>query len=318
MLALRLLVSALLLGYLLKISAFTGIAAAFERMQPAYLLGFCLLYYFAVGIQALRWKILLREWGIESRVPALFRRIMVGLFLNNFLPGSIGGDLYRVYAGGREAGRVEAVAATIFYERVFGYGSLVTLGLAMLLARADPAGDWPFWLLLVGALAGLLTLVALAAVPAFERFAARLGERLPLARRLRLQDWLNSFRFKVRLPAALAGIVVISYLIQFADVSSFRLVAAAMQLQVKYTDLLLFVPLLYLAVILPVSVNGIGVREAVFVAFAAIWGVSRPDAVAYSLTVFALGLACSLAGGVLYWLERPAAGPSADKRAESG
>ncbi|MEB2333401.1 MAG: lysylphosphatidylglycerol synthase domain-containing protein [Anaerolineaceae bacterium] len=74
----------------------------------------------------------------------------------------------------------------------------------------------------------------------------------------------------------------------------------------KYTDLMLFVPLLYLAILLPLSFNGIGIRESVFVIFAASWGITSADAVAFSLTVFALGLAGSLAGGIIYWFDRSA------------
>jgi hypothetical protein len=72
-------------------------------------------------------------------------------------------------------------------------------------------------------------------------------------------------------------------------------------------DLLLFVPLLYLAILLPLSFNGIGIRESVFVMFASSWGIASADAVAFSLTVFALNLAGSLVGGIIYWFDRPTA-----------
>ena len=101
------------------------------------------------------------------------------------------------------------------------------------------------------------------------------------------------------------GVFFISFLIQLLDIGSFSVVAAAIQLPVKFTDLLLFVPLLYLAILLPLSFNGIGIRESVFVIFASSWGISSADAVAFSLTVFALNLAGSLVGGLMYWFDRP-------------
>jgi uncharacterized protein (TIRG00374 family) len=231
---------------------------------------------------------------------------MIGLFFNNFLPGSLGGDAYRLYSGGRETGKVEDVAATIFYERVLSYASLVTLGLVTLAIRADLASDWLFWLLLGGVFLALTGITAVSTLPAFGRFAESLVDRFTLARKLRLNDWLHSFRFKVHHPGMLAGIFLLSFLVQLTDVTSFRLVAAAIQLPVKFIDLLLFVPLLYLAILLPLSVNGIGIRESVFVIFASSWGIRSGDAVAFSLTVFALNLAGSLIGGLIYWLDRPA------------
>jgi len=304
-LALRILVSGLLLAYLIRLAAFTEIALAFSRIDQLYLLAFFLLYFFSVGIQSLRWKYLLKAWDITQPFGALFRWIMTGLFMNNFLPGSLGGDAYRLYSGGRDTGKVEDVAATIFYERVLSYGSLVTMGLIALSIRADLAGDWLFWLLLGGVFLAFAGLMAVSTLPAFGGWLETFAARFPFAERLRLKDWIHSFRFKVRHPAMLTGVFLLSFLIQFSDVFSFRIVAAAVRLPVKLTDLLLFVPLLYLAILLPLSVNGIGIRESVFVIFSAIWGITSADAVAFSLTVFALNLAGSLVGGVAYWFDRP-------------
>jgi len=301
----RLVVSGLLLAYLIKLSAFTEIARAFSRIDPLYLLAFFLLFFLSISLQSLRWKLLLKAWDVEQRWVILFRSIMTGLFLNNFLPGSLGGDAFRLYAGGRDTGKVEAVAATIFYERILSYGSLVTLGLLVLSTRFDFTSDWVFWLLLGGALLALLTLSAISSLPIFERWANILTERYTFVRTLRLNDWLKSFQFKIRHPGMLTGVILISFIIQFLDVFSFRVIAAAIQLPVKLSDLLLFVPLLYLAILLPLSVNGIGIRESVFVIFASTWGISSADAVAFSLTVFALNLAGSLVGGLIYWLNRP-------------
>jgi glycosyltransferase 2 family protein len=303
--AIRVAVSGLLLAYLVRLSAFEGIVSAFRRIQPVYLIGFFLLYFLSVSIQSLRWKYLLKAWDVERGFSVLFRSIMTGLFLNNFLPGSLGGDVYRLYAGGRDTGRVEAIGATIFYERIISYGSLVTLGLIVLSIRADLSQDWLFWLLLGGALLALITLSALSSMPVFERLAQSLAARYAIARKLRLTEWLYNFRFKLRHPGLLAGVFLISFLIQFLDISAFRLVAAAIQLPVNLNELLLFVPLLYLAILLPVSFNGIGVRETVFVMFSSIWGIDSADAVAFSLTVFILNVAGSLVGGIIYWFDRP-------------
>jgi len=102
----------------------------------------------------------------------------------------------------------------------------------------------------------------------------------------------------------LAWVFLLSCIIQFMDVYIFRVVASSIQLPVKLTDLLLFVPLLYLAILIPLSFNGIGIRESIFIVFASSWGITSANAVAFSLTVFALNLAGSMAGGVIYWFDR--------------
>jgi len=316
--ALRVVVSGLLLSYLIKLSAFTEIARVFSRIDPLYLLAFFIIYFLSVSLQSLRWKYLIGAWDISQRFTTLFRWIMTGLFLNNFLPGSLGGDAYRLYSGGRDTGKVEDIAATIFYERVLGYSSLVTLGLVVLSIRADFTSDWLFWLLLGGVFLLLTGIAIVSTLPAFERFAESMMERFAITRKLNLNNWLHSFRFKVRHPGELAGVFLVSFLIQFADVFSFRLVASAIQLPVNLSDLLLFVPLLYLAILLPLSVNGIGIRESVFVIFASSWGISSADAVAFSLTVFTLNLAGSLVGGLSYWFDHPTRDKEINKPRISG
>lgn len=303
-LSLRVAVSGLLLAYLIRLSAFTEIARAFSRINPLYLLAFFLLYFLSVSMQAARWKVLLKAWDLTQTFGALLRRLLIGLFFNNFLPGSLGGDAFRLYSGGRDTGKVEAVAATIFYERILSYASLVTLGLLVLSFRFDPARDWVFWLLLGGVFLALVGVTIISTIPAFGKWAEAFVTRFPFAEKLRLKDWVHSFRFKVSHPGMLAAVFLVSFLIQLTDILSFWVVGSAIQLPVKFTDLLLFVPLLYLAILLPLSFNGIGIRESVFVIFAASWGIASADAVAFSLTVFALNLAGSLAGGVMYWFDR--------------
>lgn len=305
-LTLRIVVSVLLLAYLIRLSAFTEIARAFSRIDPLMLLAFFLLYYLSLCLQAARWKILLKAWDVTQAYGVLLRQILIGLFFNNFLPGSIGGDAFRLYSGGRDTGKVESVAATIFYERVLSYGSLVTLGLVALSLRFDLARDWVFWLLLGGVFLALTGIVIFSTLPSFGRWAENFVARFPFAEKLRLKDWVHSFRFKVSHPGVLATVFLISFAVQLLDIFSFWVIGAAIQLPVKFSDLTLFVPLMYLAILLPLSFNGIGIRESVFVIFAASWGITSADAVAFSLTVFALGLAGSLAGGIIYWFDRSA------------
>jgi len=300
----RVVVSGLLLFFLLRLAVLEKIADVFSRVSLAYLALYFTFYFLGVVLMAIRWRYLLKAWDIRQDFGVLFRWIMTGLFINNFLPGGLGGDAFRLYSGSQDTGRTEDMAATIFYERVLSYGSLVILGLISLTQRADFSGDRLFWLLLGGIFLALTGVFALLSFPGFRERIARLMERHPRLQKRGLKKWLDSFRFRVHHPPMLVGVFVISFLIQFMDVIMFWLIGQAIWLPVNVSDLLLFVPLLYLAVLIPVSVNGIGIRETVFVFFASRWGISQADAVGFSLTVFTLGLVGSLVGGPIYWFSR--------------
>jgi len=300
----RVLISGLLLFFLFKLAVVEKIAQAFSHIAPAYLLLFFVLYFLGACLQALRWKYLLKAWDIQQRFGTLFRWIMIGQFLNNFFPGGLGGDAFRWYAGSRDTDKLENVAATVFYERVLSYGALVTLGLISLTLRADFSRDRLFWLLIGSIFLALVSLLAVLSLPVLGNLATRVVEHYPRLQKMGITDWLASFRFRVRQPLMLVGILALSFSIQFCDVLSYQVIANALGLPVKLSDLFLFVPLLYLAVLLPITLNGIGVRETVFVFFAAGWGITQSDAVAFSLTVFTLNLAGSLIGGPMYWFGR--------------
>lgn len=303
-LALRVIVSGLLLFFLFRLAVVQKIADVFSRISPLYLALYFIFYFLGVVLVVTRWQYLLKAWDIQRGFGVLFRWIMTGMFLNNFLPGGLGGDAFRLLSVSQDTGRTEDAAATIFYERVLSYSSLVILGLASLILRANPYRDWLFWLLLVGISLALMGLFALLSFPGFREWTAQIVDRHPRLQKIGLKKWLDSFRFRVHHPVMLPGIFAFSLLIQFVDVFSFYLIAQAIQIPVQLGDLFLFIPLLYLALLIPLSINGIGIREAVFVFFASQWGISQADAVGFSLTVFTLGLAGSLVGGPVYWMSR--------------
>jgi uncharacterized protein (TIRG00374 family) len=301
---LRLVVSGLLLFFLFRLSRMENISVVFQRIDPTYLLAYYFLFILGISLQVLRWKYLLNAWDIQQGFGTLLQWSLMGLFLNNFLPGGVGGDAFRLYAGSRITGRLQDFAATIFYERILSYSSLIVLGLGSLIIRANYSEDRLFWLLLGFIFLCLIGVFAFLTLPGFAVLVNKIIDRYPLMQKLRLKNWLESFRFKVKHPAMLIGVFFFSFLIQFIEVFSFRLVANAIQIPVQLTDLFLFVPLLYLAVLLPFSINGMGIREMIFLFFASQWGISQPEAVAFSLTVFTLTLAGSLIGGPVYWIER--------------
>jgi uncharacterized protein (TIRG00374 family) len=302
----RLLISGFLLFFLfIKLDVIDKIATIFKNINFSYLLVYFFLYVIAISFQVLRWQYLLQVWGIRQKYSNLFRWTMTGLFLNNFLPGGLGGDAFRLYSGTRNSENIENTAATIFYERILSYGALVIMGLISLVIRGQYFEEDRLFLILLGSVfLGLTGIFFILAIPGIRNFLIRISQKYPFLQKMRLAEWFDSFRFKVYHPGKLVVVFLISLVIQFIDVFSYFLVAIALRLPVHLNELFLFVPLLNLAVLIPLSVNGIGIRETVFVSFSSIWGISQGNAVAFSITVFSLNLIGSLIGGPIYWIDR--------------
>ena len=253
-------------------------------------------------LYALRWRIVAGALGVRLPFPRAAELSLIGVYFSNFLPTSIGGDAARLHYLGRSAGYARA-GASILADRGVGL-----MGLALIAGATgwnlapDAAGRTAsigFVATLVVAGGGLPIAAALLAPERIlERIVARFRGRLArLARpalevraRLRRHGWLLIPVLLV--SAAYWASLSFTYMLYFdamgADVPPFPSLLAA-------------VTAIALLANVPVSPNGVGLREYLHVVFLTGLGVSRELAVGASILVFGALLAVSLAGGAL-WL----------------
>jgi glycosyltransferase 2 family protein len=250
-----------------------------------------------------RWRLLLGSQGVLASIPRLYRSFLVGMFFNNFLPSNIGGDTYRSYDNWRMGAPRASAVVVIFMDRFLGLVTMLAFASLALLwaapvAEALPVSQvWPVTFVLCG--------VALAGwgfgSSSWAKSAARvLGWFLPgRARRLvrELANALLSFRGKKRV---LAGALGVSLLVQVATIFAYYVVALALDLPIGVAHFFFIVPVAVVTMMLPISINAIGVRENVFAFLLALYGVALPTAVAFAWLAFSLDALQGLAGGVIY------------------
>jgi uncharacterized membrane protein YbhN (UPF0104 family) len=100
--------------------------------------------------------------------------------------------------------------------------------------------------------------------------------------------------------------IAISVVLQLMFAAYYAMASVAMGIPIDLIYFILFLPLVTLVSLVPFSVGGLGVREAVMVALFGAVGVSQADVLSVALTVHFINTALSLWGGVLL-LRRPAA-----------
>ena len=93
--------------------------------------------------------------------------------------------------------------------------------------------------------------------------------------------------------------------VQISRIFVHVLVARSLGLTVPITYFLLFVPLLAVIVSLPISLNGIGVREGAGVILFGLVGVGRAQAFSLQFTTYLVAVAVSLLGGVIFLARIP-------------
>lgn len=127
---LRIAVSAGILFYLFKtqFKNFVDVASALRESGVNYWFIALSLAMYWVGIYliALRWKILLYTQKISASQPFLLGSYLVGCFFNNFLPTSIGGDIYRIYDSSKlKNSSAMKAGSIILVDRFIGFMSMV-------------------------------------------------------------------------------------------------------------------------------------------------------------------------------------------------
>jgi uncharacterized membrane protein YbhN (UPF0104 family) len=237
-------------------------------------------------ISAWRWQALSRPFGFERTLGQMASCYFVGMYFNLLLPTSVGGDVVRAWYLDNGGGRRLAALASVFLDRFSGL--IVLLALACVGISVTPLAlpDWIPWFIWTTAACAVLAMVAAAGMSQITSIKALQKVRLALE--------------KLRQPGLLIGSTLLSLGVQAGNVILVWLVGQALGIDVPAGYYWIMVPMVSLLTMLPISINGWGVRENATVLFLAPLGVTKDTAVTLALLWFAVFLTGSLLGGAVY------------------
>lgn len=279
------------------------------RSASATWLGVALgLYLVMILASAWRWGLLLSAQHVRLPFRRLTASFLVATFFNNFLPSNIGGDVVRVADTAPAAGSKTLATTIVLIDRGIGLLSLVLVAavgasLATRLAGdAAPAGAGVLWAGFVVALLVAVPIVfrpdgvARALQPLRALHPEWVDERLD-----RLTAALGRFR---EAPAAIGACFAGAIFVQGVLVAFYLAIAYSMRIPVGFAELAVVVPMSFIVQLLPVSMNGFGVREATFGFYFARLGLPLESALLVSFVGAALMMVFSLTGAVAYVARR--------------
>lgn len=315
---LKILVSVLLIWFLFTRSGLSLDTLAASLSAPRWPWLAAALAAFALSALggAIQWGWLLRGAGLRTPRGEILRVYFVGLFFNNFLPGNVGGDAVKVFDLGRREGRTAAVFGGTVLDRLLGLFALTLLALAAVLLAGVLGTRLPPVYPLVLALLVWLGILALLLSRRISGVAEALLRRLPWPRLgdrfVSVRDEFATYR---RRPFLLVRVLAWALGVQGLRVATHILVAAGLGLALgegRILQLFVLVPMLGILISLPVSFNGLGLREVaaadLFVAVGVV-GLAA-DAVAVEFLAYVVQVLVSLAGGLLFLLGPRRRGPA--------
>lgn len=269
--------------------------------DPFWLLTSFLLHVLGLFISAFRWQILIKAQGDHARLVFLAKSYLVGAFFNNFLPSRIGGDISRIRDGSRYSQTLLKSSAIILVERLSGIIILLVFASVASIFRISIAQEIPVvWISLLLGLLGLLLIFIF-----FTPFADRLIKIIPDTKFL-IKIKSKTFDFKNIIlqykdkKIALAKTLFWAFLLQINVIMHFFLIGKALHLQIQFYDYFIFIPIVLLIQLIPITINGLGLREGSYIEIFEFYSVAPGAAFSFALIDVAFMLIIGLAGGIVY------------------
>jgi glycosyltransferase 2 family protein len=267
----------------------------------------CWLVAIAMGILSarmllggLRWQIILEAQNIKRSVLRLTGWYLVGSFFNMFLPTALGGDVARMYQAGKSTRKITDTVVSVMMERIIGCAGLVLLAL---IALSLPGSALPEGIPAAVAASSVCFVLGLAVIfhPVTSRIAVALLHRLRMSKvGEAITTGHHGLWHLARRRRVLLNAFCVTIVFHLIGVFCVYLTGLSLRLDVPFRFYCVAVPIIWTLTMLPVSINGIGVREGGFLLMFGTAGVSGADAVLLSLLTFFQLTVIGLLGGLVY------------------
>lgn len=297
-------VSAGLLAFLVTKISPDKLIPVLEGIHWGYLLIAVAIFFLSALLGSFQWHLLLGAGGIELPFGKTFRLYFVGLFFNNFLPANVGGDAVKIYDVSKIGNDPYQVFAITLLDRVIGITGLCLLAIAASVLLLGRGGIEELSIYMVVFIGCIVPVFALALNRRISGWIKRmftmitwwgLGEKFGS-----IFDHLGGFR---RLRILLGRLTLLAMLVQFLRVATHIAVARALGIAITpelFLYFFVFIPLLGLLMVLPISINGLGVREGTGVLLFTRIGFLGEQALLVEFMTYVVMVIVSLLGGFLF------------------
>lgn len=299
----KLSVSVGLLVVLFRQTDVSAVTARLRHIDPRWVGVALLAHGVLLLVSGWRWRLLLRTQDVHASTLQLSLSCLVANFFNNFLPSNIGGDVIRIADTAPLTGSRTVATAVVLLDRVLGLIALFAVAAtgSLLLRHALPGTGYLWVLLVFGAVSATIVVSQPRLVPRLLRPLTRVREAWVTERLGRLEDMLARVGGRrIVMVQAFCGALVVQLLL----VAFYLCVAYGMRIELPLRDALVIVPVSLVIQLAPVSVNGFGVREAVFSYLFARLGHAVDAGLAVSIGGAALLILASLPGGLIFLTRR--------------
>lgn len=290
---LKLSLSAAMLWLVLRVVDLSTLKATVLAIPPLVAVGAILGFSCTQAINGFKWWLILRAGGIDVTYRSTLRAVFVGMFANCFGFGTLGGDMLRGVLISQGLPRKTEAVASVFADRAIG---LAVLSLIGVIATAFIGGHHmePMFVYTLCGVASCIfivwflgPLVVLKLVPSGNRYHTKLQQLTAVL---------------PKNPMTLFMVCSVSAIFHLAQISLHWLIAMGLGIKAAFASFLVAVPFINILSTLPLSWNGVGVRESAYLFFLSPEVLSKEQVVAFgALWLLAITGSSLIGGFVAVW-----------------
>ena len=278
---------------------FTVIKTLSWWIIPVAILMQLLIFY----IGNIRWYQILKIHSIKIAPLKLYKYYLIGTFFNNFLPTTVGGDVYRAYFIYKNNSGLVPSLMPIIFERFIGLICLVGIGTIALLFYNDKTNlilvlSYSLIAIFSATLFGLFIIFNLTTYAFIKRIIKKFGSHKLLNKIFIFIETFHEYTINLKL---IFKLVVLTLILQLIAISIFALLGYGVGSELNIIKYLQIVPVVLTISSLPISIGGLGIRELTAITLLVHAGMLETHAAAISI-VFLFVLIISSSVGLFFFL----------------
>jgi uncharacterized protein (TIRG00374 family) len=299
--AVKVAVTCLLFLYIFHKIDFHQFGATLRNARLDILIAGFLILWIAHFICIFRWRMLMRPLMPVPSLGNLFAIYCIGLFFNLTFPTVVGGDVVKMYYAGKPSKSFAQSFASTFLDRDAGMLAMMIIACIAISLHPVQVPGIPVTLIIWAAFAAFIVGNIAIFAPYFHRLLTGCLRRLHLSKIALKADMISSaFQIMGRNRAALLWSLFISFINQLLVISVTWILALGLRLHVSFYYFLIFVPVITLISMIPISLNGMGLREYSFMSLFGAIGVLPASCIALGLISSVVLILSALPGGIVY------------------
>ena len=305
--AIQLIVTIVVLAFIIPLIEWKESYRLFTSVDLYYLSLMYIVLLLDRWLMAYKWMILLRIKDIHLSNLFSLKLYLIGGFWGEFFPTGLGVDIYRVHALAVKGKSIKDTTSSIIVERLLGFFATTTFAffgityVAFFFDDAMMPYFYPIFYVLV--IPVLLSLILMRFPVTFHisQLFSRYKDNRIIIKIKSLYAAIMDFKSR---PKILWYFYFLSIIEQATWPICTYLGALALGVQVDFLYFLAIVPAMFILLRIPISVQGIGVEEGLFILFLSMIGLSATEAFSLALLVRITRMTLSLGGGALYLREK--------------